>query len=404
MNIKKYDVIIIGGGAAGLMCGGTLIKKNISVAIIEKSEKLGKKILISGGGRCNFTNLYIEPEAYISPNPHFCKSALSGYTQWEFISLMEKHNLTWNEKNPESGLGQLFCDKKSIAIRDMLVSECDGADFYLQTNIENIQFKDDYLIQTETELLQTKSLIIATGGESIPKMGATDFGLKIAKQFGIKTIPFTPALVPFIFNQNDLKRYFEDLSGTAFFAEVSCNNQAFKEMVLITHKGLSGPAILQISSYWSFGDEIKINLLPNIDAQIWLLKMQQVNGKSLLKNILSEFLNKKFSEKLVDSLINKNLADKTLGEINQADLKLFANTLNNWCLSPSGTRGMSLAEVCTGGVSVDEISSKTFEAKNQKGLYFIGETLDIAGWLGGYNFQWAWASGVACGIGIADEG
>jgi hypothetical protein len=391
--LKQYDVIIIGAGAAGLMCAAQAAKRGRSVAILDKASKAGKKILISGGGKCNFTNLFIEPEAYVSNNPHFCKSALSRYTQWDFIALLESHHLSWTEKT----LGQLFCDQKSGAVLRMLLDEGEQVDIILACEIGQIEFDSNYTIQSNQGGFKAESLVVATGGPSIPKMGASDFGLQIAKQFGLKSVAFKPGLVPFTFHQYDIDKYFKDLSGLSLEAVVSCNHANFREQLLITHRGLSGPAILQISSYWSKGDYIIIDLLPDLDASEYLLNKQQQRGKAELKTILAEFFPKRLAERLANTLSAKALADMTLGEIKQHDLKAFGYCLNHWMLTPSGTEGLRTAEVCTGGIATNELSSKTLESSKQPGLYFIGETVDVTGWLGGYNFQWAWSSGWACG-------
>ena len=389
----KADVIIIGAGAAGLICAIEASKRGRKVLVFEAAEKAGKKILISGGGRCNFTNLHIDPATYLSKNPHFCKSALARYTQWDFIALMEKHNLDWHEKT----LGQLFCNDKAPAVLKMLLKECKNVGIKLQSKVDSIQYKGQYMVSVDGQRYQSDALVIATGGPSIPKMGATDFGLQVARQFGIKTLSFRPALVPFTFHQNDIDRYFKDLSGLSVDALVSCNGQSFREGVLITHRGISGPAILQISSYWYKGDEISVDLLPDLDASDWLLQMQDDRGKTELKTILSKLFPKRLAVRLADTLTDQSLSNLSLGQIKQSDLKAFGATLNNWVLRPSGTEGMRTAEVCTGGVNTDELSSKTMEVKSQAGLYFIGETVDVTGWLGGYNFQWAWSSGWAAG-------
>jgi predicted Rossmann fold flavoprotein len=383
----------MGAGAAGLMCAAEALKRNRRVLIIEKADKAGKKILISGGGRCNFTNLNIEPQAYLSNNPHFCKSALSRYTQWDFIALLESYQLSWTEKT----LGQLFCDQKSGAVLRALLKQCQDADIELNVKTSAIKTGQAYVLITNNGEYQTQSLVIATGGPSIPKMGASDFGLKIAKQFGLKSASFKPALVPLIFDQHDINTYFKDLSGLSLDTIVSCNHTDFREGLLITHRGLSGPAILQISSYWHKGDYIKINLLPDLDASEYLLNMQKKRGKAALKTILGEFLPKRLAERFANTLVAKELANVILGEIKQNDLKAFGYCLNNWMLMPSGTEGMRTAEVCTGGVETNELSSKTMESNKHPGLYFIGETVDVTGWLGGYNFQWAWSSGWAAG-------
>ena len=391
--MKHYDVIIIGAGAAGLMCAAEALKRNRSVLIIEKSNEAGKKILISGGGRCNFTNLNIEPQAYLSKNLHFCKSALSRYTQWDIIALLESFQLTWEEKK----LGQLFCNQKSGAVLSALLKNCQKANIELNAEVFAIKQEYGYVLSTNKGEYQTESLVIATGGPSIPKMGASDFGLKIAKQFGLKSIPFQPGLVPFTFYQEDINIYFKDLSGISIDVIVSCNHTSFREGMLITHRGLSGPSILQISSYWNNGKPIEINLLPDLNAAEYLLNMQQECGKVLLKTILSKFFPNRLSERFANTLSTKQLANINLSEIKKNDLKIFGSCLNNWILTPSGTEGMRTAEVCIGGVDTDELSSKTMESNKQPGLYFIGETVDVTGWLGGYNFQWAWSSGWAAG-------
>ncbi|MDB3868697.1 NAD(P)/FAD-dependent oxidoreductase [Candidatus Marinimicrobia bacterium] len=388
-----YDVIILGAGAAGLMCAAEALKRNRSVLVIEKSNKAGKKILISGGGRCNFTNLNIEPQAYLSKNRHFCKSALSRYTQWDFIALLESFQLSWEEKK----LGQLFCNQKSAAVLRALLKNCHKADIELNTEVFEVRQEHAYLITTNRGEYQSGSLVIATGGPSIPKMGASDFGLKVAKQFGLKSIPFKPALVPFTFYQPDIDIYFKGLSGISIDVIITCNHISFREAMLITHRGLSGPSILQISSYWNKGKPIEINLLPDLNASEYLLNMQQEHGKVLLKTILSKFFPKRLSERFTNTLSTKKFANMTLREIKQKDLNIFGSCLNNWILSPSGTEGMRTAEVCIGGVDTVELSSKTMESNKQPGLYFIGETVDVTGWLGGYNFQWAWSSGWAAG-------
>ncbi|CAB5504445.1 NAD(P)/FAD-dependent oxidoreductase [Bathymodiolus thermophilus thioautotrophic gill symbiont] len=389
----KYDVIIIGAGAAGLMCAAQARCRGRKVLLIDKANKVGKKILISGGGRCNFTNLHIDPSAYISSNPHFCKSALSRYSQWDFLDFLEKSGLHWQEKT----LGQLFCDEKSGAVLNMLLDACQSVTIQRNVNVEHIAYQQHYMLTTNQGKFQASSLVIATGGASIPKMGATDFGLQVAKQFGLKSINFRPALVPFTFHQDDINCYFKDLSGLSIDAIVQCNNQSFREGVLITHRGISGPAVLQISSYWQKGDAITLNLLPDLVASDWLLQMRDKQPKSALKTLLSTYFPKRLAVRLADTLTHKNLSDKALNQIKKDDLITLGATLNHWILTPNGTEGMRTAEVCVGGVSTSELSSKTMQANKQQGLYFIGETVDVTGWLGGYNFQWAWSSGWAAG-------
>jgi predicted Rossmann fold flavoprotein len=394
--LAKYDVIIIGAGAAGLFCAIEAARRGRHVMVLDKAEKAGKKILISGGGRCNFTNLHIDPDAYLSVNPHFCKSALARYTQWDFIAKMDQHQLTWHEKT----LGQLFCDDKAPAVLNMLLSECrdSGVDFQFNAKVEEVVYQQQYRIVTGKEDYQSPVVVVATGGPSIPKMGATDFGVQLATQFDLKSVPFSPALVPLTFHPQDIKRYFEGLSGLSVDAQVSCHEASFREGLLITHRGFSGPAILQISSYWRPGDELTVNLLPDLEATTYLLDEQQKRGKSELKTVLSVHLPRRFSERLANTLLdNKPLASTPLAQIKSRDLQALGEVLNRWCLRPSGTEGLRTAEVCLGGVHPDELSSKTMESRKQSGLYFIGETVDVTGWLGGYNFQWAWSSGWVAG-------
>jgi predicted Rossmann fold flavoprotein len=387
-----YNVIIIGAGAAGLMCAIEAGKRQRSVLVLDKAKKAAGKILISGGGRCNFTNLYIEPEAYLSNNPHFCKSALSRYTQWDFISLLDKHQLSWEEKT----LGQLFCQQKSKGIVEMLLQECkeQGVNLQLETDIGHCHKTNDaFQVSTNHGHYTADTLVIATGGPSIPRMGSTDFGIRIAKQFGIKSIPFRAGLVPLTFSQDDIDHYFKNLSGLAFDTRVGCNETSFREHTLITHRGLSGPAILQISSYWKKGDVITIDLFPDISATEWLQEQQTQHPDMGLNNVLTKQLPGRLAQRLCETLFTckpmKQYSPKALSEI--------GDQLNNWELTPSGSEGMRTAEVAIGGVDTDELSSKAMETKKVAGLYFIGETVDVTGWLGGYNFQWAWASGWCAG-------
>ena len=389
--MNKYDTIIIGAGAAGLMCAIEAGQRGRSVLVLEKSSKAGKKILISGGGRCNFTNLYTEPSSYLSNNKHFCKSALSRYTQWDFISLVDKHQLGWTEKT----LGQLFCDQKAGAIVEMLLSECRQANVEIKLNcdVEAISHDEFYNIQTNLTDYQSDNIVIATGGPSIPKMGATDFAVRIAKQFGLKTYDFTAALVPFTFPEEQLESLFRELSGTAVDVTLSVGNTSFKEAILFTHRGLSGPAALQISSYWTLGDEISVNLLPNDNALDWLNAQREESPNAELKTLLSRVIAKRLAAKLCELLI----ANKPMKQYTPPELEAVAEILSNWKLKPHGTEGMRTAEVAIGGVDCDELSSKTMECKSVKGLYFIGESVDVTGHLGGFNFQWAWASGWCAG-------
>ncbi|MGV6858993.1 MAG: NAD(P)/FAD-dependent oxidoreductase [bacterium] len=391
MSHSQYDVIIIGAGAAGLMCAIEAGKRGRSALLLEKADKVGKKILISGGGRCNFTNLYIEPSAYLSNNPHFCKSALSRYTQWDFIALMDKHEIPWQEKT----LGQLFCDLKAGAVVDMLVTECKAQKVRIQTNttLGNIEHEDHFVVHSSRGTFHTPSLVIATGGPSIPRMGSSDLGIRIARQFGLHSHPFQPALVPFTFSQDDLSGFFKDLSGISLPVVVWCQHQHFRENLLFTHRGLSGPAILQISSYWQKGLALCIDLVPDEDLEDRLLEAKTSTPQKHLPGILSRYLPKKLAQRFCE----QRFGDQALAELSDQKIKDIAATLKNWQVTPSGTEGMRTAEVCTGGIDTDELSSKTFESKKVPGLYFIGETVDVTGHLGGYNFQWAWSSGWSAG-------
>lgn len=389
--LQHTDVCIIGAGAAGLMCAIEAGKRGRKVTLLDKAHKAGRKILISGGGRCNFTNLYISPENYLSSNEHFCKSALARYTQWDFMHFMEQHQLSWQEKTQ----GQLFCDQKAKAVVNALLDECKRYDItiHLETTVKLINKQDSFTITTDKGMLQSATLVIATGGPSIPKMGATDFGLQIAKQFGIKNIPFKAGLVPFTFPQHELEHFFKGLSGISLPVEVCCNGMCFKEHMLFTHRGLSGPAILQISSYWSKNDTITINLLPDIDALQWLSGQQATHPQASLKNTLAKQLPKRLAQRLCETRFD----NQPLNHYPPTTIEHIATQLQALEMTPSGTEGMRTAEVALGGVDVNELSSKTFETHKIKGLYFIGETVDVTGHLGGYNFQWAWASGWCAG-------
>jgi len=397
--MKKYDVIIIGAGAAGLMCGIEAGKRGRKVLILDKADKIGKKILISGGGRCNFTNLYTEPDNFLSENPHFCKSALSRYTQWDFIALMESHGLSWEEKS----LGQLFCDQKAKAVVELLMSECRSVNVAIEirstiNNIVKNTSDDGFKLSTSTGDYAATSLVIATGGPSIPAMGSTDFALEIAQQFAIKTIPFIPALVPFTFTSEELDDFFKDLSGISTTVSITSENgQSFKEAILFTHRGISGPAVLQISSYWQQGESISINLFPDNDVLGWLTQQREEHPLAELKTILSYKLPKRLAGKLCEGLGESHIENKPMQQFNPTDLEQIANQLNNWQLTPNGTEGMRTAEVSLGGIDTDELSSKTMETKKVEDLYFIGEGVDVTGHLGGFNFQWAWASGWCAG-------
>lgn len=392
MELKTFDVIIIGAGAAGLHCAATAAKRGKSVLVLDHAKQAGKKILISGGGRCNFTNMYTAPENFISANPHFCKSALSRYTQWDFIAQVERHKIAYHEKT----LGQLFCDDSAKDIVRMLLAECkeNGAKVQLRTNIESVSHgADGYQIETSQGTFTSASLVIATGGLSMPKLGATPFGYQIAEQFGHTILPVRAGLVPFTLHDQD-KAQFEPLSGTASPVSASNQNTSFKEAMLFTHRGLSGPAILQISSYWQPGETVAIDLLPELDAYAALLQAKKEQPKSGIKAWLSNHL----AKRLVSVLLQREgWAQKNLADYSHSELEAIAERLHNWPIKPNGTEGYRTAEVTLGGVDVDQVSSKTMQSKLQPGLYFIGEVLDVTGWLGGYNFQWAWSSGWVCG-------
>ncbi len=391
---QQYDVIIIGGGAAGLFCAFTAGQRGRSVLVLDSSNKVGKKILMSGGGRCNFTNLDIQPENYLSANPHFCKSALNGYNQWQFIDMVAQHQIAYHERKH----GELFCDDSAKDILAMLLDECEQAKVNIKTkcDIKAIASQaSGYALQTSLGGYQCQSLVIATGGLSIPTMGATGFGYEIAEQYGLNLLPRTAGLVPFTFT-DWVKELSERLSGLAVDVEMSVNNTAFRENLLFTHRGISGPAALQLSSYWQPGQKISINLLPDLQSNTLLLDYKKSSPKSLLRNLLSQHLSKGLVLEL-QNLYWSNHADKPMAEIPDAVLMGVAAQLENWQLKPSGTEGYRTAEVTLCGVDTDHLSSKTMECKTQPGLYFVGEVMDVTGHLGGYNFQWAWASGHAAG-------
>jgi predicted Rossmann fold flavoprotein len=389
---NKKDVIIIGAGAAGLMCAIEAGKRGRNVIVLDQANKPGKKILMSGGGRCNFTNYHINPENYISHNPHFCKSALSRYTQWDFINLVKKHKIPFHEKT----LGQLFCDMKSADILNMLLTECEAvkAEIRLNTHVELIEKINDhhFKIHTSRGNFHCQSLVIASGGLSIPTMGSSPYGYKVAEQFGIKVWPTLAGLVPFTLHNHD-KEKFSVLTGIAIDSNVSNEQINFRENILFTHRGLSGPAILQISSYWEPGEPITINLLPEMNLYELLIHEQQLHPQKLLKNIISDYLPKK----VVETFLDTTLAEIKIASISHFDLKQIANQFSEWSIKPNGTEGYRTAEVTLGGVDCNHLSSKTFETTTIPGLYFIGEVIDVTGWLGGYNFQWAWSSGWAAG-------
>lgn len=389
--MNKYDVIIIGAGAAGLMCAATAGQRGRKVLLIDHAKAVGEKIRISGGGRCNFTNLHTSPKNFISQNPNFCVSALIRFTQNDFIDLVKKHKISFHEK----ALGQLFCDISSKQIIEMLLAECGsgGVEIRLKSVVESVKKNQNFFeIKIKDEVISSESLVVATGGLSIPKMGATGFGYEIARQFGLKIKQTTPALVPFTLEES-LLRETKNLSGVAVDSVVSCGKISFREAILFTHRGLSGPAILQISSYWKSGEKITINLLPEIDVFLRLSEEKKLRPRQELQNFLSQFLPKSLALFLAGQIDHQG----NIGDLSNKKIQEISNLINRWTLVPSGTEGFAKAEVTIGGVDTNEISSKTFEAKSVPNLFFIGEVLDVTGWLGGFNFQWAWASGSASG-------
>ena len=388
----KRDVIVIGAGAAGLFCAAQAGMRGRSVEVLDHAKKVGRKILMSGGGRCNFTNMYAGPENFLSQNPHFCKSALSRYTQWDFIGLVADYGIAYHEKT----LGQLFCDDSAKDIVDLLLKECDKAGVTITTRCEILsveKVESGYLLSTSNGDYECESLVIATGGLSMPKLGATPFGYKVAEQFGLNVLPTRAALVPFTLHDKD-KETLAELSGIAVDVYASCNDTTFKEAMLFTHRGLSGPAMLQISSYWEAGDSLSINTLPSHDSHAFIKEARESAPDALLATCL----NKVFPKRMVQSFIEHNQwRNVPVKQLSHTECDTIANTLENWQVKPNGTEGYRTAEVTIGGVDTNELSSKTMMAKNVEGLYFIGEVVDVTGWLGGFNFQWAWSSGWAAG-------
>jgi predicted Rossmann fold flavoprotein len=386
MSMQKYDILVLGAGAAGLMCAIEAGKRGRRVAVLERAGRAGKKILISGGGRCNFTNLRCTPDDFISANPHFAKSALARYTPADFISLVEKHRIPYHEKT----LGQLFCDRSAQDILNMLESECAAANVEILTgiSIQEITRADEFLVQAGDNKFRAPALVVATGGLSIPKIGATDFGYALAGKFGIKIIEPKPGLVPVTFNAENSKQL-GDLAGVSTEVIASCNGQSFREKMLITHRGLSGPAILQISSYWNRPQAISIDLAPGREVMSQLLQASTPRTPAAFKSILQSFLPQRLGQRWSD------LHSPTTWT--NAALKEAERQIHQWTITPSGTEGYEKAEVTVGGVDSDELSAKTMECRKIPGLYFVGEVVDVTGQLGGFNFQWAWASGAAAG-------
>lgn len=391
MKSENYDAIILGAGGAGLMCAATAGQRGRKVLLLDHADAAGKKILISGGGRCNFTNSKTTHKNYLSKNPHFAKSALARYKPQDFINLVDKYHIAWHEKT----LGQLFCDISAKQIVAMLLDECEKGkvDLKLSKKIKTITHSDDvFTVETDSGKYHGKALVIATGGPSIPKMGATGFAYDLARQFKMKVVEPKPALVPFTLSKEEA--LFTELSGIATDTIAKCGKTQFKEASLFTHKGLSGPAILQISSYWKHGEAITIDFTPE-QKQGWLLDIKENRPNINFETAIAQQLPDRLAEVLCKKLPVQN--NKPLGDCKNANLNQAEALLQNWQFTPNGTEGFAKAEVTIGGISTDELSSKTMESKKVKGLYAIGEAVDVTGWLGGYNFQWAWASGVVAG-------
>ena len=389
--MMDVDVIIIGAGASGLMCAIEAGKRGRKVLVLDHANRAGKKILMSGGGRCNFTNYTVEPSHYLSNNPHFCKSALSRYTQWDFLALITKYQIPFHEREH----GQLFCNDSAKDILGLLLQECAAAGIIIQLNttIDSIALSAErFRLNTAQGVYKSQSLVVATGGLSIPKMGATPLGYKIAQQFGIPVVPTRAGLVPLTLQPSD-KALFSPLSGIAVPCIVSNERQQFKENVLFTHRGLSGPAILQLSSYWLAGEFIEINLLPDSDLEMCLKETRQQKVKSSLKTVLDYYLPKR----LVTCLIPEELLNLPMPDLSDRHIQQVASQLHQWTIRPNGTEGYRTAEVTVGGIDCNALSSKTMESKQVPSLYFIGEVVDVTGWLGGYNFQWAWSSAWCAG-------
>src|SRR5579885_2286287 len=388
--MRTVDVIIIGAGAAGMMCAIEAGKRGRKVVLLDHGSKLGRKILISGGGRCNFTNINAGPDNFVSENPHFCKSALARYTPQDFMALVKKHRIAFHEKK----LGQLFCDGSAQQVVDMLAAECAeaGAEIRLRCRVRSVTRDARFLLDTTDGAFSCQSLVVATGGLSVPQTGATGFGYDLASQFGLAIITPRPALDGFTLTSSQLHQLAE-LAGVSIEAIVSTGGASFRENILFTHKGLSGPASLQASLYWSPGQPLTMNLLPELDAFQWLSERKAEGSKALLKNVLSDLLPRRFAEKFCDLYFKP----APLNSLSEHTLRQVAGKLNRWSITPAGTVGFWKAEVTRGGVDTRELSSKSMGCKKVPGLFFIGEVVDVTGWLGGYNFQWAWASGHAAG-------
>ncbi|MFV8834005.1 NAD(P)/FAD-dependent oxidoreductase [Aquisalimonas sp. APHAB1-3] len=383
--MTHWDVVIIGGGAAGLFCAALAGQRGRRVLVIEHTSKVGRKILMSGGGRCNFTNMYSEPENFLSANPHFAKSALSRYTPWDFIALVESHGIPWHEKK----LGQLFCDNKARDIVDMLLRECRRGDVQIltRTSVESVTGDGPFHLATSAGALSAESLVIATGGLSIPRMGATDFGQQLACERGLNIVPMRAGLVPFVFGRRQQRRY-SDLAGVSLDAVTEAGTAAFRENILFTHKGLSGPATLQISSYWREGQPVTIDLDPDGQLEAALQAARQERPRLRLRTLLAHHLTRRVAARWCE----QGLPDAPVGTLSDADVDAAIAACRAWRIHPEGTEGYATAEVTLGGVDTRELSSKTMASRVLPDLYFVGEVVDVTGHLGGHNFQWAWAS------------
>ncbi|EFE97258.1 NAD(P)/FAD-dependent oxidoreductase [Serratia odorifera] len=395
--MEQFDVVVIGAGAAGMFCAAQAGQLGCRVLLLDNGKKPGRKILMSGGGRCNFTNMYAEPAAYLSNNPHFCKSALARYTQWDFIDLINRYGIAYHEKT----LGQLFCDDSAQQVVEMLVQECvlGQVTTRLRSEVLSVEKTDGgFELTLNGEVVSTRSLVVASGGLSMPGLGASPFGYKLAQQFGLQVLPTRAALVPFTLHK-PLLEHSQTLSGVSVPATVTAENGTlFREAILFTHRGLSGPAVLQISSYWQPGEFVSINLLPELDLAGFLDQQRQAHPNQSLKNTLALHLPKRLVECLQTL---GQLPEATLKQLTPAQQAALVDSLQNWRVQPNGTEGYRTAEVTLGGVDTRELSSKTMEASRVPGLYFIGEVVDVTGWLGGYNFQWAWSSAWACAQALA---
>ncbi|WP_159864287.1 MULTISPECIES: NAD(P)/FAD-dependent oxidoreductase [unclassified Raoultella] len=397
--MERFDAIVIGAGAAGMFCAAQAGQAGLRVLLLDNGKKPGRKILMSGGGRCNFTNMYIEPAAYLSQNPHFCKSALARYTQWDFIELVGKHGIAWHEKT----LGQLFCDDSAEQVVNLLLAECEkgGVQLRLRTEILSVE-RDDagFTLQLNGETVAANRLVVASGGLSMPGLGASPFGYKLAEQFGLTVLPTRAGLVPFTLHKPLLEQL-QVLSGVSVPSTITAEDgTVFRENLLFTHRGLSGPAVLQISSYWQAGEFVSINLLPDCRLDDFLNQQRAEHPNQSLKNTLAMQLPKRLVECLQQL---GQIPDVTLKQLNLREQEALVETLTAWRVQPNGTEGYRTAEVTLGGVDTNELSSRTMEARKVPGLYFIGEVMDVTGWLGGYNFQWAWASAWACAQALAEQ-